>query len=296
MRPMLRQLAIAMSPEGIVGVDNDLLFHSPTDMVNFALFTQHTVLISGRKTAEEMIDYGVVFKDSRPMIVISENNILSTKLAFDSRFIFYANDIKCALKMAEELSDRLQLNGYTVVGGASVYQEFSNMLDGGRTQVNRAYIFTAEIGEHELHNPVQLSRTSKQLRATIINRQTEPVSGLSIADVAIMANIKGGDASKGEKVENKKTPVRGKDCRFEWITDSNEFDTDAATVTGGGRLKLKLTTGVVTLRTQDISHWEERSGVNSVDIHMKNGQLIDARPSTVAGLNWIKATLNKIAY
>lgn len=291
--PILRQLAIAMTPDGLIGAGKDLLFSNPSDLSNFAHFTQHTVLIAGRKTAEQMVGFGVNFRINRPIIVISEFGLVDIGLPIDAKYMYYASSLDKALKMAEQITERFQLNGYTVVGGATVYEEFVDLLDKGKTQVNRAYMFVADIGERDILDPVKLSRTAEQLRLTILNRQTDPGVGIGAYDVALCANLKSGDASKGEKVENKQVMVRGKNCRFEYITDGEDFDTDSAHLVEG-RLKLRLSTGVVVLRTADISYWEERSGVNSVNICMKNGQIIDARTAKVSGLNWLKVVLKKV--
>lgn len=291
--PILRQLAIAMTPDGLIGSGDKLLFTNPADLSNFALFTAHTVMIVGRKTAQQMIDMGVQFGKRRPVVVISEKGVLQNVPHETSKYVFYANSLIKALKMAEETSDRFDLNGYTVCGGKQVYEEFLDMLDKGKTRVNRAYMFAAEVGDIEIFDPVQLSRTYEQIRLTVVNRQVDSRAGVVPCDVGLRAEELTGDASLGEKVESKATLIRGKNCQFEWVTDFDDFDVTAAGVTEG-RLKLKLTTGAVALRISEISHWEHRTGVNSVDIYMKNGQMIDARPATIAGLNWLEKVLNKV--
>lgn len=289
--PILRQLAIAMTPDGLIGAGKDLLFTNAVDLSNFSLFTKHTVLIAGRNTAQQMINMGIKLSDTRPLIVISESGILTGKYRANEKFICYANSLTHALKMAESFQ---ALNGYTVVGGATVYEEFLDMLDKGKTQVNRSYMFVAETGDKPVVDPVKLSRSSAQIRAVIVNRQVLPVSGVAICDVGLYARQSHGDAAKGEKVENVTDHVRGKKCTFDWITDGEEFDVNSAVYDNNDRLKLRLSTGVTSLRVSEISHWEERTGVNSVDIYMKNGQMIDARPTSVPGLNWLKLTLNKV--
>jgi hypothetical protein len=168
------------------------------------------------------------------------------------------------------------------------------MLDKGKTQVNRAYMFVADIGERDILDPVKLSRTAEQIRLTVVNRQVDPMSGVSNADVGVYAQLSHGDVTDGERIESRPVLTRGKNCRFEWITDANDFDVTSAYSNNEGRFKLKLVSGVAGLRIADISHWHERGGVNSIDIYMKNGQMIDARPATVAGMNWLKLLLNKI--
>lgn len=119
----LKQLAIAASPDGVIGYEGKLLFRSSRDMRNFSDFTQNTVMIAGRNTAEEMLGMGCPVHAKRPLIVVS-THVLGVDLSKGrTSDIFYAKDLSLAIQLAAVIAKEQDLAGWTIVGGAQVYNQ-----------------------------------------------------------------------------------------------------------------------------------------------------------------------------
>lgn len=283
---ILRQVALAALPDGTIGNEDKLLFTCPTDLANFVEFTKHTVVIAGRLSAKEMLLAGFKPSAKRPLLVISESGSISPIIKSDqiAKFIFYAVSLDKALKMAVNLSAAYDLNGYTVCGGKTVYDAFFDLLDAGKTILNRAYIFSTEFDESSaITSPVKLSRDLAQIRAIIKNRMG--YSKRSVVNVDTSLKLPSGDS------------VRGKNGSFEWTYDRDEIDCNAVRPNSpaDGRIKLYLSTGEVVIDATSISNWTNHTHTNSVTIHLHNGHSIEARFATLPGLEWLKKVLNALA-
>lgn len=118
-----RQIAISMNQNGVIGIEDRLLFSAPADLAKFAKFTDGTSIIAGCFTAQQMVKYGMRIKERRPLIVITESRFLDGTTKDDDKWIYYVKNLQEALIQAEVLALDLNLNGYTVAGGKRVYDE-----------------------------------------------------------------------------------------------------------------------------------------------------------------------------
>lgn len=279
MKTRLKQLAISLNENGVIGVENKLLFSAPADLAKFAQFTDGTVLIAGRKTAQQMINMGARVKRRRPLVIISENGLLEGTWEEDHKWIYFAPNLHDALILAHTIEIDLGLNGYTVVGGKQVYDDFFDLMDKGTTRVNRAYIFSHQIDPAV--PAVTLSRDLAQIKKLIEVRMVKPFSVWSEADVI-------GSDHTG-------TRVRSKNGRFTHFTDAQDFNY-AEVKKVGDSLVITTDGGEVSIDTYAISAWRRREDIASVEISLNGGQSLTVRPHSKAGLNSLLCALNMTSH
>lgn len=91
-----------MNKQGIIGIDNQLPWHIPSDLKHFKEYTMGSTVVMGRKTFESM--------GSNPLPGRT-NVVLSTCLEFDDA---------CVLGNMEEL---VKYPGAIVIGGEQIYRQ-----------------------------------------------------------------------------------------------------------------------------------------------------------------------------
>lgn len=279
MKIRLKQIAIAMTNAGVIGAEDNLLFSSQADLSRFARFTEGTVLIAGRVSAQEMINCGARVKASRPMIVITQSGVINGTNSNDERWIYYAPNLEAALKLAQVVELDHSLNGYTVVGGARVYDEYMDLIDAGKVRPNYVYVFG-----HNLEAPavnVKIKRDFSQLHKLLQLRMVNPSYVWSEADVV------GKDWAGND--------LRTQDGRFNYLYDKAEIDPYGVRKVGT-HLRIDTDGGEVCIDTFGIAGWSRKTSLESVDVNLTNGLAVNVRPRSHAGLNSLLLELNMTAF
>ena len=108
-------MIVAVNKHGIIGKNNDMIWHIPEDMKHFRRETMHNIVIMGRKTYDSLPSGPL---DSRINIVITskpENYKNTTR----------SSAIFCNLDECDEILYKLQTNKRIfVIGGAQIYNHF----------------------------------------------------------------------------------------------------------------------------------------------------------------------------
>lgn len=281
---ILRQLSIAMSDTGVIGIGDELYITSSADMSNFARITSGTVMIAGFNTAQQMMKAQVPIAHTRPMVVISSQKRFLTDIHHPQvkANIFYAETLQKAVALAEQIVHRSNLNGWTVVGGASVYDAIFDAIDKGNVRLNNAYIHSfADVGSKP--DQVKVSKDPDQLRNLIRARMIIPHIETVEADVNAAHNGTQGRIGHG---------------RFTWMEDRNEIDSSSVKVCGN-TLMLKLANSNLTIPVPHVSSYRRNYDTHTLYLSMMNGEQFEVRlkhPAEVpagSGVNFLEKTLNQ---
>lgn len=274
-----RQIAINMNHNGVIGIEDRLLFASPADLAKFAQFTDGTSIIAGRVTAQQMVNAGMRIKHQRPLIVISATGVLEGTNDHDDKWIYYVPDLQAALIQAEVLALDLGINGYTIAGGKRVYDDYMDLIDAGKVRPNAAYIFSHELDP--VMPGVALKRDFAQVRKLLEVRMAEPSYVWHEADVL------GKDAG-----ENR---VRAPNARFGYLYDKREVDPFAVKQVES-QVRVETDGGEICIDLFRATGWVRKTEIHSVEIHVLGGQSITVRPRSKAGLNSLLFALNMTAF
>uniref|UniRef100_A0AAU6W0D8 Dihydrofolate reductase n=1 Tax=Pseudomonas phage Nican01 TaxID=3138540 RepID=A0AAU6W0D8_9CAUD len=274
-----RQIAISMNHNGVIGIEDRLLFSAAADLAKFAKFTDGTSLIAGRITAQQMVSYGMRIRERRPLIVISETGLLNGTTKDDEKWIFYVKDLQAALIQAEVLALDFNLNGYTIAGGKQVYDDYLDLVDGGKVRPNAAYLFSHEL--EPAAPALALKRSLSQVRAVLEARMVNPSYVWHEADVI------GEDSDKNR--------VRTINGRFGYIFDKHEVNPDMVKKVGT-QLRVDTDGGEICLDLYGIVGWSRKNSIESVEVRLSGGESITVRPRSHAGLNSLLFTLNMTAF
>lgn len=273
-----RQIAINMNHNGVIGIEDRLLFAAPADLAKFAQFTDGTSIIAGRVTAQQMVNAGMRIKHQRPLIVISATGVLEGTNDHDDKWIYYVPDLQAALIQAEVLALDLSINGYTIAGGKRVYDDYMDLVDAGKVRPNAAYIFSHEF---EPNQPaVALKRDFAQVRKLLSARMAESSYVWHEADVL------GKDAGGNR--------VRAPNARFGYLYDKREVDPFAVKQVES-QVRVDTDGGEICLDLYEITGWSRKNSIESVEVRLSGGESITVRPRTHAGLNSLLFALNMTA-
>lgn len=279
---MLRQLVVATTHEGYIGTDDGkLLFSNAYDMMNFRNVTLDTVLIVGSRTAQSMMDYGIRLNLRRPMIVVGSTQLNKPEGAFahwrkNLEVTFYADSLDSAFDIAEELVEDMNLNGWTLAGGAQLYRSF---LDGyQKVHLNSAYIMSVDL-EVSGENLIRVADSDLKF------------------EQAVKEAMQSCDATR----QSRQTTLEmdGKEVRtnatFIWLYDPYELFPKHIHHCGSA-LRLETLAGELTLRKDDISSYLRCRNRNAVQIFTKNGVVHDIRfdEQPESSVNSLIHTLNSI--
>jgi len=279
---MLKQISLSMTDSGAIGVGDNLLFLSKADLLRFSKFTAGTVMIAGFNTAQQMISGGARITKSRPLVVITESRHISFRLNSEEGYVYYASSLKEAISLSSVLCEEYGLNGYTIVGGVTVYNDYLEMVDLGKERPNSAYIFKHELDPSKPVHPetrsikLDFKRVLKLLEA----RMVDP------AISSIKADIHGGTYS---------AQTRSKGGEIITIYDQDCIDPTCARKIGN-QLRIKSDASTATIRTRSIAGWHVRRDIQSVDIWLESGESVTLRTSSKSGLNSLIFELNMTAF
>lgn len=273
----LRQLAICTTDHGVIGANGRLLFASVADLNRFAVFTKGTALIVGRNTGQEMVNAGARISRLRPMVVISESGHLEGTTNGDDKWIYYAKNLKEALATADAITLELNLNGWTIGGGKQVYDEFFDLMATTSLRLNNVYAFTHEMPTDSLTDVVKMTRDWNDIEKLIGRSMVSPTSIWNELDVA-------GKNSSGDV-------VRTVNPRVTYIYDKSVVNPEEVGAQGSD-LRIKTDGGHVVLNPNHVNGWQRKDQLNTVEIFMNNGNVINVRPKSTTGLNSLLFALN----
>lgn len=113
-------LIVAVAENGVIGKDNDLIWHLPKDMRFFKETTTGHHVIMGRKNFESIPE------KYRPLP--NRTNVVITRQAdYQATACVVVNSLEAALKIAEEKGDKEPF----IIGGGQIYQQAleANLVD-----------------------------------------------------------------------------------------------------------------------------------------------------------------------
>ena len=113
MKQNIISLIVAVSENNVIGKDNDLIWHLPTDMKFFKDTTTGHCVIMGRK------NYDSIPEKYRPL-ANRTNIIISRQQNFDAPGCIVVDSIDAAVKKARELND----SEIFIIGGANLCSVF----------------------------------------------------------------------------------------------------------------------------------------------------------------------------
>lgn len=280
----LKQVAIAMSSSGVIGLNEELYVTSAVDMGNFAQFTNGTVMIAGFNTAQQMVEANIGLSHIRPLIIIS-----GTKRCLDAvhhhyhkAHTYYADSLRTAIDLAEKIVRDNSLNGWTVVGGAMVYDDLFDAIDRGQVRLNHAYIHTFDDVPVK-GGEVKIKRDVKQVIKLLRSRMIIPAVDTLTADVHAKHNGKTGRITNGEFIR---------------IEDRNYIDSTSVKV-NGMTLNLRLSNSNLVVPLSHIASYSRNFGMDTVRLFMHSNYVHEFRlkdnpgvPPTSA-VNYLELILNR---
>ena len=113
-------LIVAAAQNGVIGRDNDLIWHIPADLKRFKTLTTGKVCIMGRKTFESILAILGKPLPNRTTVIVSRSG-------FQHERITTCPSLEEALEHAQSISD----DEVIVAGGASIYKQAlsDNLID-----------------------------------------------------------------------------------------------------------------------------------------------------------------------
>ncbi len=112
-------LIVARADNGIIGVDNQLPWHLPSDLKYFKQVTMGKPVVMGRKTFESI---------GRPLP--GRTNVVITRNSdWSAPGVRVVGSLADALKLAKAQADLDGVDEVMVIGGATVYREAFDQVD-----------------------------------------------------------------------------------------------------------------------------------------------------------------------
>lgn len=276
---MIRQLAICCTSDGVIGYNGALAFHSKLDMAMFVKFTKRTVLVCGRKTAQEMVERGFVPSAERPLLVISENGVLDFTVDSKPVHIYYAFNYETAIDMAEEIAESSCLTGYTIVGGKSIYDQFFASKD----EIDAAYLALIDSSQEHMEEEALKIRLDLPVGADVEKAvRAKLVNGVASAtnDTAVTVEL---SEPAGQRAV----------CNFVFMYAASILDPKSVRVTAGGYLRIKAVDGEHVLHTTSIQAYSRERDRDCMTI-IANGLSFKIRLNSVQEINFLQHTLDQL--
>lgn len=120
---------VAVSENGIIGIDGDLPWSLPEDLKRFKQLTSNRVVIMGRKTHESI---------GRPL-PNRVNIVITRQVDYRSSGCLVAASLKDALKVSEFTDDEI-----FIIGGGEIYKQSMDLVDTIYMTVVNQHITEAE--------------------------------------------------------------------------------------------------------------------------------------------------------
>jgi len=128
------KLISAISVDGAIGKDDDLLWHIPEDLKRYKEMTMNNIVIVGLNT---FLGMPIEAFKGRLAIIVCGENINISKVS-GGKTVFPVNTPSDALELAEKIKDGNQ--DVYVIGGAQLYESMIDEVDEAKiTWVNNLY-------------------------------------------------------------------------------------------------------------------------------------------------------------
>lgn len=103
-------IVVAVSENGVIGKNNELIWHLPEDLKRFKKITSNNVVVMGRKTHESI---GKSLPN-RLNVILSRNSKWNSPLG-DNCVVCYS---------VEEVLERFKYRDLYIIGGGEIYKKF----------------------------------------------------------------------------------------------------------------------------------------------------------------------------
>lgn len=280
-KPMLKQVALSMTPKGVIGVGDRLFVTSSTDFSAFVNFTKNTVMIVGMKTARQMFDAGVTPSRKRPMLVVMTRDGLPNWFKTDtSPYIYFAKEFNAeTLALAESIAQQNDNDGWTVCGGKGIYEAFFDLVDKGTSRVNRALVNVALVEpDSTLKDVITLNRDPAQVRAAFNARMA----------ACKATTVKAGFECKIATTNTHKDAVAIVDNHSTIYEDTNQYDSSDFSI-DNSVLTIENVDGAFTaipfFKIESVESSEHR---NELSITLESGRKMNIRMKSPGALNALK--------
>lgn len=115
---MIISLIAAVSENNVIGLNNALLWHLPADMAYFRSKTLGHHVLMGRKNYESI---PLKFRPLPDRV----NIVVTRQMLKNGRSLYYVNDIKSGIEIAEENSEKELF----IIGGGEIYRQSMALAD-----------------------------------------------------------------------------------------------------------------------------------------------------------------------
>jgi len=111
-------LVVAVSRNGVIGVDNKLPWHLPGDLKHFKAVTLGKPVVMGRKTFESI---GRPLPGRLNIVVTRDRNYLAANPVANG--VTLAHSLEAALQLADSAAQAAGVAEIAVIGGADLYRQ-----------------------------------------------------------------------------------------------------------------------------------------------------------------------------
>lgn len=280
---ILKQIAVAMTESGEIGADHNLAFKGDRDLVEFAKFTDQTAMIVGLDTAQQMADKNVLPTDKRPWVVISRGRFINTIAEGFHKNVYYVSSLEGAIAIATDLAEcNAPVIGYTIIGGARIYEDAFDLMRAGKLRLNSAYVHEGQA--HDTDTTV----LNKKLSLNFIDFMKLLDSNM------ITRKVTGFDC--GVRVKNISDIEHRMAGKFRWVYDANEYDPSVVEAVSAANRKLYVTTmsdEVFALDLFNLMAYKVGTATEAIELHLNYGK-VELRPKHKrAGINAVEIALRK---
>lgn len=266
---MLRQLAFSVSADNAVGKNGKIAYRFKSDMNAFRWYTISTVLIAGYRTALELAEANVNLNATRREIVIVGRPCadLANRFASQNLCPQFAETLPGAIGMATLMANSPNgLQGFTIIGGASVLNELADKAVWELAALNSAMVTEFD---HSLADPDAVVIKDDLIRRIRLEMTTER-----------------------RRVFREFGEVLGiKQCVPYWITDYSSQK--AGFWYDGKHLHINSTAGLVKMDPFDVMLVREERLRNVITVVLNNGKELEIRLIEGADISGLSRLFSK---
>lgn len=119
-----KSLIVATAQNGVIGKDNQMLWHIPEDFKYFKAVTMSKPVIMGRKTYESILGYlGKPLPGRRSIVITRQDDYESQG---DTTVV---SSVEAAIDEAQKAAEEKGLEEIMCIGGAQIYKQFLEHCD-----------------------------------------------------------------------------------------------------------------------------------------------------------------------
>ena len=170
-------IIVMMDETGCIGIDDDQPVRLQEDLARFKKFTNHKIVVCGRKTVSTFPDQAPL--KNRSTIVVSKTLNKAHFLMYPDRNVIVVSNPFEIIEMLKDINS----SDIWVIGGASIYREFLPLVSRVYlTQVHTIFQrgITNTLNSHDMLNP-----TKVYFPINILDEQFERIESTEIEDIDI---------------------------------------------------------------------------------------------------------------